>query len=138
MVKMTLSESQFLTKNFDFRGHISTFRAENTPKSWHFKVENNALTTSEHLQNNFQKSQITPFFDPKHGQNPGAILLQIWPISTQIVDLRGLDFFFVLADHQNNTMVDNNHQKFMITQKRPINLTVITIIIAKLPTKGSY
>ena len=49
MVKMTLSEGQILTKNFDFRGHISTFRAENTAKSGHFKAENNALTTSEHL-----------------------------------------------------------------------------------------
>ena len=29
MVKMTLSEGQILTKRFDFRGHISTFRAEN-------------------------------------------------------------------------------------------------------------
>ena len=42
MVKMTLSEGQILTQNFDFRGHISTFRAENTAKSGHFKAENDA------------------------------------------------------------------------------------------------
>ena len=53
MVKMTLSEGQILNQNFNFRGHISTFRAENTAKSGHFKAENNAITTSEHLQNNF-------------------------------------------------------------------------------------
>ena len=36
MVKMTLPEGQILTENFDFRGHISTFRAKNTPKNRHF------------------------------------------------------------------------------------------------------
>ena len=65
MVKMTPSEGQFLTKNFDFRGHISTFRAKNTPKSRAFKAKNNAWTTSEHLQNNFQKVQKTTFLAPK-------------------------------------------------------------------------
>ena len=42
MVKMTLSEGLFLTKIFDFRGQISTFQAENTPKSSSFKAKNNA------------------------------------------------------------------------------------------------
>ena len=42
MVKMTLSEGQILTQNFDFRGHISTFLAENTSKSTSFKAKNNA------------------------------------------------------------------------------------------------
>ena len=65
MVKMTPSEGQFLTKNFDFRGQISTFRAESTPKSTSFKAKNNAQTTSEHLQNNFQKPQKTGFLAPK-------------------------------------------------------------------------
>ena len=62
---MTLSEGQILTKNFDFRGHISTFRGENKPKSGTFKAENNAQTTSEQLQNNFQKVQETTFLAPK-------------------------------------------------------------------------
>ena len=61
MVKMTLSEGQILTQNFDFRGHISTFRAENTAKSGHFKAENNAQKTSEQLQTNFQKVKKTDF-----------------------------------------------------------------------------
>ena len=42
MVKMTLSEGQILNQNFDFRGHISTFRAKNTTKIGPFKAENNA------------------------------------------------------------------------------------------------
>ena len=42
MVKMTLSEGQILTNIFDFRGQISTFRAENTLKSRSFKAKNNA------------------------------------------------------------------------------------------------
>ena len=62
---MTLPEGQILTENFDFRGHISTFRAENTPKNEPFKAKNNAQTTSEHPQNNFQKVQKTTFLAPK-------------------------------------------------------------------------
>ena len=42
MVKMTLSEGQILTYNFDFSGHISTFQAKNTPKNQAFKAKNNA------------------------------------------------------------------------------------------------
>ena len=55
MVKMALSEGQNLTLNFDFRARISTFRAENAPKIGHYKAKNNAQTTSEQLQNTFQK-----------------------------------------------------------------------------------
>ena len=65
MVEMTLSEGQILTQNFDFRGHISTFRAENTPKNESFKAKNNAQTTSEHPKNNFQKVQRTTFLTLK-------------------------------------------------------------------------
>ena len=42
MVKKALSEGQNLTQIFNFRGHISTFRAKNTTKSGPFKAENNA------------------------------------------------------------------------------------------------
>ena len=65
MVKMTLSESQNLTYNIDFRIHISTFWAENTFKSSTFKAKNNAQTTSEQLQTNFQNVQKTTFLGPK-------------------------------------------------------------------------
>ena len=58
-----------MRKNFDFRGHLSTFRAENIAKSGHFEAKNNAQTTSEHLQDNFQKPQKTGFFDAENGQN---------------------------------------------------------------------
>ena len=60
--KMTLSESQNLCWNFDFRGHLSTFRAENTPKSGPFKAQNNAQTLLKQLQNNFWKFKKTGFF----------------------------------------------------------------------------
>ena len=62
---MNLSEGQILTKNFDFRGHISTFRPENKPKSRPFKAKNNAQTTSEQLKTNFQKVEKTTFLGPK-------------------------------------------------------------------------
>ena len=39
-------EGQNLIINFNFRGHLSTFRAEYTVKSWAFKAKNNAQTTS--------------------------------------------------------------------------------------------
>ena len=66
---MALSEGQNLTLNFDFRGRISTFRAENAPKIGHFKAENNAQTTSEQLQKHLPKSLKNDFFGPKNGQN---------------------------------------------------------------------
>ena len=66
---MTISESQNLTLNFDFRGHLSTFRPENKPKSRTFKVQNNPQTTPEQLQTNFQKVQKTGFLNQKNCQN---------------------------------------------------------------------
>ena len=48
-----------MTVNFDFRGHIATFGAVNTPKRGPFIAENNVQTTSEQLQTNFQKVQKT-------------------------------------------------------------------------------
>ena len=64
---MTLSEGQNLTKNFDFRAHISTVRAKNTLKSRPFKFKNNAQTLPKQLQNNFEKVPKTTF-EPKNGQ----------------------------------------------------------------------
>ena len=62
---MALSEGQFLTQNYDFRGHISTFRPKNTPKSGGFKAKDNAQTTSEQLQSNFQKLEKNTFYITK-------------------------------------------------------------------------
>ena len=64
MVKITPSEGQKLTLNFDLRGHTSSFRAENTPKSGPRKPENNAQTTVTQLLNNFEKVQKTTFLTP--------------------------------------------------------------------------
>ena len=63
--KIALPESQNLNKNFNFRGHISTFRAKNTPKNWLIQTKNNVQTTPKKLLNNFQKPQKTTFLTPK-------------------------------------------------------------------------
>ena len=60
---------QILNENLNFQGHLSTFRAENTPKSGPFKVENNALTLPNQLQNNFEKVEKTTFSTPKMVKN---------------------------------------------------------------------
>ena len=54
-----------LTKNLDYWGHLSTFRAENTHKSGPFKVKNNAQTLPKQLKNNFEKVQETTFWTTK-------------------------------------------------------------------------
>ena len=59
---MTPPEGQNLTLNFDFRGHISTFRAKNTTKTRPLNAENNALTIPEQRQNNFLKVQTRLFW----------------------------------------------------------------------------
>ena len=51
--------------NFDFRGYISIFLAENTTKKRPSKAKNNAYTTSEQVQNNFQKAQKAGFLTLK-------------------------------------------------------------------------
>ena len=68
--------SKFLIQNFDFRGHLSTFRAENIRKSRPFKAENNAQKISKRFPNNFEKVEKTTFStpkmvknDPQNGQN---------------------------------------------------------------------
>ena len=62
---MAFSDAQNLTVIFDLRGHISAFRVKSTPKSVTFKAKNNAQTTSEQLQTNFQNVQKTTFLGPK-------------------------------------------------------------------------
>ena len=61
--------SKILNQNLDFRGHLWTLRAENTPKSGPFKAQNNALTLPKQLQNNFEKVQKTTFSTPKIVKN---------------------------------------------------------------------
>ena len=56
---------QIFSLNIDFTAHTSTFRAGNIFTSVHFKGKNNAVTTSEQPQNNFQKVQKNDFFGPK-------------------------------------------------------------------------
>ena len=84
---MALSEGQFLTQNYDFRGHISTFRPKNTLKSGGFKAKNNAQTTSEQLQTNFQKVQKTTFLAPNMVKSRVPILAKV-SIFCCILDLK--------------------------------------------------
>ena len=65
MAKITISGGQILTKNLHFRGHLLAFRAENTTKSWHCKVENNSQTLPKRFQNNFEKVKKTTFLTTK-------------------------------------------------------------------------
>ena len=67
--------TKILIENLDYLGDLSTFRAENTPKSGHFKVENNAQTLPKQLQNNFEKVQKMTFSTPKMAKNDPSI----WP-----------------------------------------------------------
>ena len=62
---MTLSESKNLMQNFNFRGHLSSFRAENTPISGPFTPKNNTQTSSKQLQNKLEKVKKTGFFSQK-------------------------------------------------------------------------
>ena len=61
--------SKILIENLDYRGHLSTSRAENIPKSGPFKVENNAQTHPKQLQSNFEKVQKMTFSTPKMVKN---------------------------------------------------------------------
>ena len=58
-----------LTQNFNYMGDLWTSEAEITPKSWPFKVENNAKTLPSQLQNNFEKVQKMTFWTPKVVKN---------------------------------------------------------------------
>ena len=44
--------SKFLIQNFDFGGHLSTLRAQNTPKTKPFKAKSNALTLLNQSRSN--------------------------------------------------------------------------------------
>ena len=61
--------SKFLTQNLNFQGHLSTFEAQNTPKSRPFEAKNKAQTLPKQLQNNFEKVQKTIFWTPKMVKN---------------------------------------------------------------------
>ena len=52
---------QILIENLNFRGHLSTFRAENIHNRWPFQAKNNAQTFSKEVQNNFEKFQKITF-----------------------------------------------------------------------------
>ena len=85
MVKITPLESQNLAQKFNFRGHLSTFRAENTPKTGPSKSKNNAQTLLKLLQNNFEKVQKSTFLTPKIVENDHIM----GQILTKNLDFRG-------------------------------------------------
>ena len=53
-----------LTQNLNYRGHLWSFEAENTPQSGSFKVENNAQTLPSTTPKQLLKSPENDFFDP--------------------------------------------------------------------------
>ena len=61
--------SKFWIENLDFRGHLATFRGENTRKSRPYKAKNNAQTFPKQLQNNFGKVENSTFSTPKMAKN---------------------------------------------------------------------
>ena len=60
--------SKFLTENFNFWGHLSTFEAENTPKCRPSYGRKQCLNTSQTTLKKLRKSPENDFFDPQNGQ----------------------------------------------------------------------
>ena len=56
---------QILTEDINFRGHLSTFRADNAPKGRPFMAISNAKIFPEKLVKNFEKVKKTYFSTPK-------------------------------------------------------------------------
>merc|ERR1712212_1451704 len=77
MVKLTPPEGQFLTKNFDFRGQISTIQAENTPKSWSLKVKKMSKQLLNISKTIFLTVQKTTFLAPKMVKSRVPILVKV-------------------------------------------------------------
>ena len=60
---------KFLTEILNFLGHLSTFTAENTPKSGPFKTKKNAQTHPKKLPHNLEKVEKSTFLTPKMAKN---------------------------------------------------------------------
>ena len=65
LAKITISGGQILTKNLHFRGHLLTFKGENTPKSRYNKAKtmlknflNDSKTTLKTRENDFLTLKI--------------------------------------------------------------------------------
>ena len=65
VVQTTLSEGQIVCHDFDFRGDLSIYRAENRYKRVSFNAEINGLIIPKQLPNNFGKVQRTVFLTLK-------------------------------------------------------------------------
>ena len=70
LVKMTLSEGQILIYNFDFRGHISTFRAKNTTESWALKPKTMVKRLLNNSKATFKKPRKRVFWPWKWSKWP--------------------------------------------------------------------
>ena len=58
---------KILKESLQFRDNFCTFRAENTPKSWPLKCENNAQTNSKQFPKQLWISPKNDFFDNQIG-----------------------------------------------------------------------
>ena len=61
----TAKMSNFLSENFDFQDHLSTFRGVNKPEIRPFKAKTKAQTLRKQFQKNFEKVHNTTFSSPK-------------------------------------------------------------------------
>ena len=98
MVKMKLSKDQNLTVNFDFRGHIATFGAENTPLIEPFKGREQCPNNFWKTPNQLSKSQKKRFFWPKKWSNHGYKFWKMAKISTKKLDFGGHQIIFLVND----------------------------------------
>ena len=74
MVENDHIKAQILTKNHNFQGHITIFRAEFILKYGPFKSKNNAQIPPKLLKKNFEKVRKTTFSTSKYVKTLMSIL----------------------------------------------------------------
>ena len=132
MVKIALSEGKILAQKIDFRGHLSTFRAKNEPKSGPCKAKNDAQTTSEQLQTNFQKVQKTTFLTLKMVQmtlSEGKILAQKFDFRGHLSTFRAKNGPFKAKNNAQTTseQPQTNFQKVRKTTFLTLKMVKMTL-----------
>ena len=91
---------KILTYIFHLKSHLTTFWAENEPKSRPFKVKTNTQTLPKQGQNNFEKVLGIDFFEPQ---------MVKWPPKTTRMR-KFLTENFDFGDHLSTFRVENTPQ----------------------------
>ena len=76
--RRTLQERVCILFHLDFGGHVWTFRAKTTLKSWPLKAKNTAQTTSEQLKTTLKNPSKRVFWPWKLSKWPSQ-KAKIWP-----------------------------------------------------------